>query len=567
MADKALEAKNKGNTAFSSGDFQNAITHFTEAISHDANNHVLYSNRAAAYTSLGQYDQALADAEKTVQIKPDWSKGYGRKGAALYGLKQYEEAMDAYEKGLELEPTNALLKKGKDDVQQALSQSTNDIFGNMFKGDIWTKLRTNPKTAAFCQQPDFIQIVNNLQKQPQLMTQYLADPRVTAMFGVLLGVNLETAGGPGADPMDTTPTQGESSPKPRSAPTPTPPKEEPPKQPEKELPENKKQALAAKEKGTEFYKKKDFENALKHWNEAMNLDPEDIVHKLNRAAVYLETGRYAECITDCAGAVEEGRKHYADYKLIARAYSRMGNAYTKLEKYAEAVDAYNRSLTEHRTPDVLQALQKVEKAKRDKEVADYIDPAKSQQEKEAGNEFFKKNLYPEAVARYTEAIKRNPKDHTLYSNRSACYAKLMEFPMAVKDADECIALAPEFAKAYIRKGNAHLAMKEYHKSMEAFEKGLKIDPNNAELKEGQRKTLIAINRQNYGGDDDGQTQEQRAAKALQDPEIQDILRDPVMNQILQDMQTDPKAAAAHMRNPQVSAKIQKLVAAGIVRTG
>lgn len=33
------------------------------------------------------------------------------------------------------------------------------------------------------------------------------------------------------------------------------------------------------------------------------------------------------------------------------------------------------------------------------------------------------------------------------------------------------------------------------------------------------------------------------------------------------MRKDPQAAAAHMKNPMVAAKIQKLIAAGIVRTG
>ena len=46
-----------------------------------------------------------------------------------------------------------------------------DMFGNLLKGDIWTKLRTNPKTAGFCNQPDFIQMVNAMQAQPQLMSQ------------------------------------------------------------------------------------------------------------------------------------------------------------------------------------------------------------------------------------------------------------------------------------------------------------------------------------------------------------------------------------------------------------
>lgn len=65
------------------------------------------------------------------------------------------------------------------------------------------------------------------------------------MFGVLLGVNFETAGAGERDPMDTTPAEESPKPKPKSA----PPKEEPPKQPEKEVPEHKKKALEAKEKG------------------------------------------------------------------------------------------------------------------------------------------------------------------------------------------------------------------------------------------------------------------------------------------------------------------------------
>ena len=35
---------------------------------------VLLSNRCAAYLNLKKYENALEDAEKCVQIEPDWSK-------------------------------------------------------------------------------------------------------------------------------------------------------------------------------------------------------------------------------------------------------------------------------------------------------------------------------------------------------------------------------------------------------------------------------------------------------------------------------------------------------------
>ena len=71
---KAEELKDLGNKAFATGKFQEAIEHFTEAISLDSKNHVLFSNRSAAYASLGKYHEARTDAEKTVSLKGDWAK-------------------------------------------------------------------------------------------------------------------------------------------------------------------------------------------------------------------------------------------------------------------------------------------------------------------------------------------------------------------------------------------------------------------------------------------------------------------------------------------------------------
>lgn len=85
--------------------------------------------------------------------------------------------------------------------------------------------------------------------------------------------------------------------------------------------------------------------------------------------------------------------------------------------------------------------------------------------------------YATAIKHYNEAIKRNPQDSKVYSNRAACYQKLAEFQLALKDCEECIRIDPDFVKGHIRKGFALLAMKEYTRASSAFQKALELDPN------------------------------------------------------------------------------------------
>merc|ERR1712071_342784 len=105
MADKANSLKDQGNAALSAGNLEEAIRLYTEAVSADPENHVLYSNRSAAFAKAGKYSDALVDAEKTVTIKPDWGKGYSRKGAALaylggsHSRSQQRTAQRGFERG------------------------------------------------------------------------------------------------------------------------------------------------------------------------------------------------------------------------------------------------------------------------------------------------------------------------------------------------------------------------------------------------------------------------------------------------------------------------------------
>ncbi|KAI4315293.1 hypothetical protein L6164_028119 [Bauhinia variegata] len=576
MAD---EAKAKGNAAFSSGDFAGAVRHFSDAIALSPDNHVLYSNRSAAYASLQKYSEALDDAKKTVGLKPDWSKGYSRLGAAHLGLGQHDDAIAAYKKGLEIDPNNEPLKSGLADAQSAASRHrapSNNPFGDAFSGpEMWAKLTADPTTRTFLQQPDFVKMMQDIQKNPNNLNLYLKDQRVMQALGVLLNIKMR------APTEDTDMPEFSPSPPPqyrkRAAET-EPVKEEKHPEPEPEpmelteeeggAKEKKAEAQKEKEAGNTAYKKKDFETAIQHYSKALELDDEDVSYLTNRAAVYLEMGKYEECIKDCDKAVERGRELRSDFKMIARALTRKGTALVKMAKcskdFEPAIETFQKALTEHRNPDTLKKLNDAEKAKKELEQEEYFDPKIADEERDKGNEFFKQQKYPEAVKHYTEAIRRNPKDHKAYSNRAACYTKLGALPEGLKDADKCIEFDPTFSKGYTRKGAIQFFMKEYDKALETYQEGLKHDSNNQELLDGIRRCVEQINKASRGDLSPDELKE-RQAKAMQDPEIQNILQDPVMRQVLTDFQENPKAAQEHTKSPMVMNKIQKLISAGIVQ--
>jgi stress-induced-phosphoprotein 1 len=51
-----------------------------------------------------------------------------------------------------------------------------------------------------------------------------------------------------------------------------------------------------------------------------------------------------------------------------------------------------------------------------------------------------------------------------------------------------------------------------------------------------------------------------------DPDFTTYLPDPVMQSILNQAKSDPAALNNHLQNPGVRSKIQKLMAAGVIRT-
>ncbi|XP_052107184.1 stress-induced-phosphoprotein 1-like isoform X2 [Mytilus californianus] len=547
---KVNDLKSEGNKALESDDFEEAIRKYTEAIALDPENHVLYSNRSAALTKAARYLEALGDADKTIEIKPDWAKGFSRKGTALCYLNRYEEAASVFMEGLKIDPENAQLKNGLEDAQSKLTgPSGSQPLGNPFAfPDIMQRLEANPKTREYLKQPDYRMMIQLLQQNPNSL-QSFQDPRIIQTLGVLLGFDLEQKNADASEDKETEATPDQTSMPPQSSNS----KPQNNSNPEPENQPNS-QAQEEKQKGNEAYKKKDFATALEHYDKAIELDPTDITYRNNKSAVYFELKDYDKCIEISEEAINIGRENRADYTLIAKALARAGKACMKKEDNESALRYLNKSLSEHRNPEIQKIVQVLDKKIKENERLKYIDPEKSLEAKTLGNDHFKKGDYPTAKKHYDEAIKRNPDDAKLYSNRAACYTKLLEFNLALKDADKCIELDPKFIKGYLRKGSIFYAMKEPSKAAQAYLKALDLDPNCEEANQGYRDSRMA----------EGNDPEAVRKRAMADPEVTQILKDPAMQLILQQMEKDPKAVREHLQNPEVAAKIEKLMECGII---
>lgn len=436
------------------------------------------------------------------------------------------------------------------------------------------KLASNPKTSGLLGDRQFMQELQQLKNNPNMIGQKLGDPRFLQVMSVLMGIDMKMGGPDDVEQMakDKGAEQEEDVEMPDVRPTSQPPPKakEPEPEPEADDEESKakKEAKAKadeeKKLGTDNYKKRQFDAAIEHYSKAWELH-KDITYLTNRSAAEFEKGDYDTAIATCQEAITEGREMLSDFKLIAKAFGRIGSCYEKKGDLANAVENYQRSLTEHRTPDVLTKLRAAEKAKISAEKEAYMSPEEAEKARESGNEKFKASDWPAAVDAYSEMIKRAPEDPRGYSNRAACFIKLLTFPSAVQDCDEAIRLDPSFIRAYLRKAQALFAMREYSKCIDACSEASTADPEGKHAREIAAQEQKALEAQYQR--QEGETEEQTMERIQKDPEIVSILQDPVMQSILQQAKGDPKALQDHMKDARVKSNVQKLMAAGVIRLG
>mmetsp|Transcript_33646 Transcript_33646/g.49467 ORF Transcript_33646/g.49467 Transcript_33646/m.49467 type:complete len:522 (-) Transcript_33646:451-2016(-) len=520
----------------------------------------------------------MKDAESCIGLNPGFAKGYSRKGAALHALKRYNDSIAVYEEGLKAFPEDKGLKSGLAEVKRdrdAPPPRANPM-GSLFGPDLMAKIAMDPKTRGHLKDEDFVSKIQLLQRDPNQLQNMMGDPRIMDVFQMILGGAGMGFGGD-QDEEEKSNTSAAAPPAPPAPPAAAKTEQASPmevEEPEEDvsdmtpeeikIQDDKKASVVAKTRGNELYKKKDFEGAIAAYDEAIALDGTNMTFLSNKAAVYFTQKMYDECIEACNAAVEVGKENYAPFEDRAKALTRCGKAYHKKGDTAQAIATLKSAQLEHFDKATQRLLKNMELEKKKADAIAYQSDELAEEAKQRGNDHFRNKKWGDAVLEYEDAVKRAPKNAAIRNNLSAALCKVMDFNGAKRAIEVALDLDPKYTKAWARKGDIEVLMKENHKAMDSYKKGLAIDPNNAACKEGLRKVANMVNMGSANMTEE--ERKERAEHGMADPEIQGILSDPVIRQILQDFNDNPDSAQAAMRNPTVRAKIEKLIAAGVLQT-
>ncbi|KAI9487968.1 hypothetical protein BDB00DRAFT_773427 [Zychaea mexicana] len=332
----AEEIKAQANQEYKTGNYNEAVRLYSEAIEASPKTATYYANRAAALTMLGKYKEAAADCRSATDIDPSNVKAYMRAGKCHINLGNLEEATRQYEQAYQLDSNNAQVQRECQNLQ-----SVKSYIGQMeayMNGNQWGLAGNSLDRAITFVDKDRVPVKWNIWRaecalgqkkwsEASRIVNYLV--RLDTQNPDVLYLRAHVFYGQG----DNAKAIAHCMEALRCDPDFT----------KARILVKKARALdAQKEKGNAAFKANNLQEAYDAYTAALEIDDKnDVLNaKLysNRAAVLQKLKKFQEALEDCDKAL----KLDPDFTKV---YSRRAACYMELEEYEEAVKDY-RHLTE-----------------------------------------------------------------------------------------------------------------------------------------------------------------------------------------------------------------------------
>jgi TonB family protein len=112
--------QNRANANFVMGEYDEAITDYSKAIELNPKESTIFLSRGIAFFNRKNFNQAISDFDKVIELAPDESMAYYNRGNALEKIGNFEKALADYKKASELDADNELAKNAFQRLQAVL---------------------------------------------------------------------------------------------------------------------------------------------------------------------------------------------------------------------------------------------------------------------------------------------------------------------------------------------------------------------------------------------------------------------------------------------------------------
>jgi tetratricopeptide (TPR) repeat protein len=241
-----------------------------------------------------------------------------------------------------------------------------------------------------------------------------------------------------------------------------------------------KYAAAYTNKGAALSELKQYEEAIKCYDEAIRLDTKYAAAYNNKGIALRNLKQYEEAIKCLDEAIRLDTKY-------AAAYNNKGFALSELKQYEEAIKCYDKSIkldpnnaaAYNNKGNALYEIKQYEEAIKCYDEAIRLDPNAATTYNNKGFALIDLKQYEEAIKCYDEAIRLDPNAATTYNNKGFALIDLKQYEEAIECLDEAIRLDTKYAAAYKNKGFALSELKQYEEAIKCYDKSIELDPKHA----------------------------------------------------------------------------------------
>jgi tetratricopeptide (TPR) repeat protein len=201
--------------------------------------------------------------------------------------------------------------------------------------------------------------------------------------------------------------------------------------------------------GNEHYRKGKLAEAVKAYNQALQIDPENPVAWNNKGLILAVAGNFDEALKCHLKAIELDPGH-------VDAISNVGMTHTKLENYDEALTWYDKALA--------------------------MDPNHETTWNNKGNLLSKLEKYQEAMKCYDRALEINPNYMAAMNNKAVELIHIKNYDEALALLNQVLKSRPLFAEGWYVKGKAYIGMKEFDKAIVCLERATRLNSDFVQAK-------------------------------------------------------------------------------------